>query len=67
MKAFSKTVKGLKGKWIVTINDTPDNRSLIEGCPIQSLSTAGGCSNSRTDGPTRNRFHEIIIKSWLKP
>jgi len=50
----------LKGQWIVTLNDSPDNRAVFNGCHIRGTTTAAAM-RKRTQGQTRDRFGEIII------
>jgi DNA adenine methylase len=33
---------GLAGKWLVTLNDTPDNRAVFKGCEIRPITRALG-------------------------
>ena len=50
----------IRGKWIVTLNDSADNRAVFAGCHIQATTTAAAM-RKRTQGQTRARFGEIII------
>ena len=48
----------LKGKWVVTLNDSPDNRAVFKGCSFKPVSTHASMTGK--DG-TGRRFAEIII------
>jgi len=49
---------GLKGTWVVTLNDSPGNRAAFKGCRFTEVSTRA--SMTAKDG-TGRRFAEIII------
>ena len=48
-----------RGTWIVTLNDSPDNRAAFRGCRIKSVTTSANMSNARSPG---RRFGEIVIR-----
>lgn len=48
----------LQGKWVVTLNDTPDNRAVFKGCEIRPITRAMGI-NSKTAGKV---YREVIIR-----
>jgi len=48
----------LKGKWIVTLDDCPGNRSLFSGCGIMTVSTRANMTAKDDSG---RRFNEMII------
>ena len=49
---------GLKGKWVVTLNDSPCNRAAFKGCAFKPVTTHAAMTGK--DG-TGRRFAEIII------
>lgn len=60
MAAFAGTVSGLQGDWIVTVNDSPENRGLFKGHEIRPLVTRSGAVNRR-ELPDAT-FGELIIR-----
>lgn len=42
MAAFAAAVKALDGDWLVTLNDSPQNRALFKGHEIEPVVTASG-------------------------
>ena len=59
VSALASTLQKVRGFWIVTLNDSPDNRAAFAGCRIQAVTTAANMSNARNPG---RRFGEIIIR-----
>jgi DNA adenine methylase len=59
MRQFRREVDKLKGKWIVTVDDSPLNRELFSDCKQQSVSTRNRLCNGRTHADLR--FGELII------
>lgn len=59
MTQFRARVDRLQGSWIVTINDSPANRSLFSDCRIRPVATANRLRNNRTT--TAATFGELII------
>lgn len=57
---FRDRVLALKGKWIVTLNDTPFTRELFVGCRIESTVCRNGGANNRTAGDSQ--LCEIIVQ-----
>jgi DNA adenine methylase len=51
--------RSLKGKWLLTVDDSPLNRDLFKGCRLRAVETASGCVNRRTSAKT---FGELIIQ-----
>ncbi|MCL2103442.1 MAG: DNA adenine methylase [Kiritimatiellaeota bacterium] len=49
---------GLKGTWVVTLNDSPPNRAAFKGCRFKAVSTHAAMTNKDRTG---RRFAEIII------
>jgi DNA adenine methylase len=56
---LASVLQGVKGQWIVTLNDCAANRAAFHGCKIQEVSTSASMSNARSPG---RRFGEIIIR-----
>lgn len=52
-------VAKLRGKWLVTFNDTTSIRAIFRGCEIKPVERAAGI-NSR-GGKTGRRYRELII------
>jgi len=64
MRGFAKRVRGLVGDWIVTVNDSLENRALFAGHEIQGVTTRSGTVNHRLQ---RNAtFGELLIRRRLK-
>lgn len=61
MGQFHAAATALAGRWIVTVDDSPLNRSLWQDYDHQLLSTRNGCGNQALDA-TR-RFGEMIVYS----
>ena len=59
MREFRRRVEKLKGKWLVTINDSPLNRELFSDCNLEPVVTQNRLCNSRTHGDVK--FGELII------
>jgi len=60
MAGFASAVEALKGDWLVTVNDTHENRLLFGRHDIESVTTQSGAVNRRTlPGAT---FGELIIR-----
>lgn len=59
LETFRARVAKLKGKWIVTLDDSEFNRKLWAGCQVETVSTRNGSSNTR-DGI--RHFGELIIR-----
>jgi DNA adenine methylase len=49
---------GLKGKWLLTLNDAPDIRRVFEECEIRSVSRARGINNQQGG----KQYKELIIR-----
>jgi len=58
VKALAGALQNTRGYWIVTLNDSPENRAAFCGCRIHAVSTNANMSNARSPG---RRFQEIII------
>jgi DNA adenine methylase len=60
MRPFRRRVEKLKGKWIVTVDDSPLNRTLFSDCKIEPVVTRNRLANNRTDPDAT--FGELIIE-----
>jgi DNA adenine methylase len=56
---FRREVGKLKGRWIVTLNDSPLTRDLFSGCQFTSIVSENRAVNRRTHA--EKKFGEIII------
>lgn len=50
----------LQGKWLLTINDSPDNRRLFADCQVKPVVTRNRLANNRTNPEAT--FGELIIQ-----
>lgn len=64
MAAFAERVRGLVGDWVVTVNDSPENRTLFAGHEIQAVTTRSGTVNRRLQQDAT--FGELLIRRRLK-
>ncbi|MFZ2280739.1 MAG: DNA adenine methylase [Prosthecobacter sp.] len=64
MEGFAQAVAGLQGDWLVTVNDTPENRALFRGHDIRPVVTNSGAVNRRTRPDAT--FGELIIRRRWK-
>ncbi len=64
MKAFAAAVATLQGDWLVTVNDTPQNRALFKGHEIHPVVTSS-CAVNRRLKPDAT-FGELIIRLCRK-
>lgn len=56
---FRSQVKKLRGKWVVTLNDSEFTRELFSDCKLQPVVTSNRAVNRRTHG--KQTFDELII------
>jgi DNA adenine methylase len=59
MRGLRKRVEKLKGRWLVTLDDSKLNRELFSDCAIRSLTAKNRLCNNRTHNAVR--FGELII------
>jgi len=59
MTEFRDRVDALKGKWMITVDDSEFNRSLWKHCQLRAVTTRNGCVNNRH--APEARFGELII------
>ncbi len=50
----------VRGKWLLTLNDTPAIRGIFDGCQVQAFSRPRGISNKA--GGTAPAFKELLIQ-----
>lgn len=55
--ALRERLDALRGKWLLTLNDCPSNRTIFKGCEIQSVERAKGINAKAAD----RRYRELII------
>lgn len=60
MRQFRRRVEKLKGKWLVTVDDSPLNRDLFSDCKLEAVSSHNRLANNRTHSELR--FGELIIE-----
>jgi DNA adenine methylase len=56
---LAERVARLQGRWVVTLDDSPFNREVFKGYPIQSTESRNGKANVRK---SRAVMREIIIQ-----
>lgn len=49
----------LQGRWLLTVNDSPANRSLFKDCAVTPVTTGNRLANNRTH--SKSTFGELII------
>jgi DNA adenine methylase len=59
LAAFRREVGRLKGKWVVTLNDSPFTREIFGDCNLQPVVTRNRALNVRTHAA--QTFGELII------
>ena len=59
VNSLAATLQKALGTWIVTLNDTPENRAAFHGCQFQAVTTSSNMTNAHSSG---RRFGEIIIR-----
>lgn len=60
MEAFAQRVLSLAGDWIVTVNDSKENRALFAGHELVPVVTRAQCANQRTQ--SGKTFGELVIR-----
>lgn len=55
---FRDKLRAVRGKWIVTLDDSEFNRALFKGCKIEGVETHNGCVNQ---AKCNQKFGEIIV------
>jgi DNA adenine methylase len=56
---FREALRKVRGNWMVTLNDCESNRSIFDGCHIESVERALGIAGKAGSGRT---YREIIIR-----
>lgn len=59
MRRLRRRVDRLKGRWLLTINDSEDNRALFKDCRVEAVQTENKMGNRRTT--KRRSFGELVI------
>ncbi len=59
MVEFRTRLDRLQGRWLLTINDSPDNRKLFSDCLVRPVATSNRLRNNRTTETAS--FGELII------
>jgi len=58
VQALRDRVMQLRGRWLVTLNDTAAIRQIFAGCEIHSISRQRGIRN---EGPNAEPYRELVI------
>ena len=62
MAALAAAVAKLKGRWLVTLNDSEANRAAFSGCTIQAVSRNCGIeARAHIKTAKKKLFREILI------
>lgn len=64
MSEFARRVKKLEGDWMVTVNDSPENRALFAGHELQEVTTRSGTVNRRLQQDAT--FGELLIRRRIR-
>lgn len=59
LRRFRAVLDKVKGRWLVTLDDSPFNRELFKGCRFQEITTRNGCVNVARR--PKQTFGELII------
>ncbi len=59
VKRLKARLAQLKGKWVVTLNDSPTVRAIFEGCDLTPVERAKGINNRN---PKSRKYRELIIR-----
>lgn len=59
---LAASLRGLKGKWLLSISDEPDVRALYEGFTIEAVEV--GYSISRDKSTEKHRGRELLIRNY---
>jgi len=60
MRIFRERVRDIKGKWLVTVNDSPFTRELFSDCELIAVETHNQLTNQRISPDAT--FGELIIR-----
>jgi len=58
IRRLHERVTALRGRWLVTLNDSPAIRQIFAGCEIRSVARARGIRNA---GPGAPLYRELVI------
>jgi hypothetical protein len=59
MRGVKRNLEKLKGRWIVTVDDSDFNRQLFSDCQVEAVKTQNSSVNRRAHGS--RKFGELII------
>lgn len=57
LRILRERLDRLRGRWLVTINDTAENRAVFDGCSVKSVARAKGINAKATD----RVYRELIV------
>jgi hypothetical protein len=60
MKQFRKRVDKLRGKCLITVDDSQFNRDLFSDCKVEHVTTRNRLTNNRTHAEAT--FGELLIE-----
>jgi DNA adenine methylase len=61
MREFRKALDGLKGQWLLTVNDSPAVREIFSGCEMVGIERANGIER-RADRIKNAIYRELIVR-----
>lgn len=62
MAELAEALSGLSGRWVLTVNDSRENRKLFEGYARKRVQRQRGTANKKAD--ERKMYGELIVRSW---
>ena len=62
MLQLRQEIDALKGRWLLTVDDSPECREIFQGFQITPISRPNGIDNRSSTRPNR-LYHELIIHS----
>jgi len=57
-------LKSLKGKWLLTYNDTPEIRDLYSEFKIERVTLPKIASDSKQTGGLREYYNHLIVRNY---
>lgn len=66
MERFRAALADLQGRWLVTVDDSPECRRIFAGCDLTPVARANGIEN-RPGRKKNATYHELIIRSPRLP
>lgn len=64
MTELASALRGIRGNWLVTVNDSPENRAAFAFGHITSFVRAHGVANRRAED--RRGFGELVVRKQLR-